>query len=224
MDKKYKLLYIEDEEDIRKDYLEYFSIYADTIYEASDGIDGWEKYIKYKPDIIIADISMPRLNGLELVEKIREGDKKTQIIMLTAHSEQDKLFSAIKLNLVDYLLKPISRKSIKLVFEKAFKNLEDASGDIIFFDDKISWNKETSSLYTESDMIVLSKQERLLLELLIKKKNQAVDGITIFNTIWDDFDQEFDAGYIRTLIKKLRKKLPKDSISNVYGGEYILKI
>jgi DNA-binding response OmpR family regulator len=207
MSRDYRLLYIEDEESIRKEYVDYFGIFFDTIYEARDGIEGWEKYIKHKPDIIIADISMPKLDGLSLIKKIREGDKDTQVIMLTAHSDEEKLFTAIELNLVQYLLKPMSRKKIKEAFQKAFDNIQNNSESKIFFDTNISWDKTTSTLHENNTQISLSKQERLLLELLISRKNQAIDGFTIFNTVWeDDIDKEFDTTHIRTLVKKLRKK------------------
>jgi YesN/AraC family two-component response regulator len=179
----YKLLYIEDEDEIRKEYADYFSIFFDTIYEACDGEDGWEKYIRYKPDIIIADISMPKLNGLDLVKKIRKGDKKTQIIMLTAHSDEEKLFTAIGLNLVEYILKPMSRKKIKDTISKAIANIEDENGNMLFLDKDISWDKESSSLYHNGDVIALSKQERRLMELLVRDKNHAIDSISIFNYI-----------------------------------------
>ena len=216
MQRDYKLLYIEDEESIRKEYVDYFSIFFNTILEAEDGEDGWEKYIKNKPDVIIADISMPKLDGLSLVKRIREGDKDTQIIMLTAHSDEEKLFTAIELNLVQYLLKPMSRKKIKEALQKAFDNIQNNSENKIFFDTNISWDKTTSTLNENNMQISLSKQERLLLELLISKKNQAIDGFTIFNTVWeDDIDKEFDTTHIRTLVKKLRKKLPDGSIENI---------
>ena len=225
MSRDYRLLYIEDEDSIREEYIDYFSIFFDTIYEAVDGEDGWDKYIKYKPDIIIADISMPKLDGLSLVKKIRQGDKDTQVIMLTAHSDEEKLFSAIELNLVQYLLKPMSRKKIKETLQKAFDNIQNNSETKIFFDTNISWDKNTSTLSNNNIQISLSKQERLLLELLISRKNQAVDGFTIFNIVWeDDIDKEFNTTHIRTLVKKLRKKLPDDSIENIYGGEYKLVV
>lgn len=223
IDSGYKLLYIEDEADIRKEYIEYFSSFFDVVYEACDGEDGWEKYMKYKPDIIIADISMPKLSGLELVEKIRQADKKTQVIMLTAHSDEELLFTAIGLNLVEYILKPMSRKKIKNAFEKAISNIKDSGESIVYLNTTTSWNKTTSTLLSDNVQISLSKQERLLLELLVKKQNQAVDGFTIFNTVWeDDFDKEYNTTHIRTLVKKLRKKLPEGVIENIYGGEYKL--
>jgi two-component system response regulator VanR len=70
-------------------------------------------YEKYKPDIIITDIQMPKLNGLEFVKRIRQKDKKTQIIIITAFCDKDYLLKAIELGLVKYLVKPVKKKSLK---------------------------------------------------------------------------------------------------------------
>lgn len=78
--KELKILYIEDEEIIRDSAVEYLNFYSNHVYSALDGIDGYKKYLDIKPDIIICDIIMPNLNGLELIEKIRRTDLDTQII------------------------------------------------------------------------------------------------------------------------------------------------
>jgi|GEM_PF-4112114 len=82
--KNFKILYIEDEDNIRKNAIEYLSYLSDFVYEAKDAFEGYEKYLQIKPDIIICDILMPKLNGLQLIEKIRQNDLDTQIIVATA--------------------------------------------------------------------------------------------------------------------------------------------
>ncbi|PLY07697.1 MAG: hypothetical protein C0625_05845 [Arcobacter sp.] len=115
--KNLKILYIDDEEFIREDAVEYLSFYCDNVYEASDGLDGLEKYKKLKPNIIITDIKMPKLNGIEMIKEIRKYDKNTKIIIATAFLETSYLIDAIELGLIKYLVKPIMEDTLLPVLE-----------------------------------------------------------------------------------------------------------
>ena len=80
------LLYAEDEEGIRKNIADSLGYYVKEVLEASNGQEAYELYVQKKPDIIMTDIHMPILNGIEFVRKVRETDKTTPIIMITAHT------------------------------------------------------------------------------------------------------------------------------------------
>jgi two-component system response regulator VanR len=95
--KNIKILYVEDDEIARENGIEYLKTTLSIIYEASDAIKALQLYEKYKPDIIITDIQMPKLNGLEFVKRIRQKDKKTQVIIITAFCDKDYLLKAIEL-------------------------------------------------------------------------------------------------------------------------------
>jgi DNA-binding response OmpR family regulator len=219
--KKYKVLYVEDEKKIRQNHALYITDNFDVdIVEAEDGIDGYTLYLKCKPDIIITDITMPKMSGLEMIEKIREQDKDVKIIVFSAYSDQEKLLQAIQLNLIEYKIKPIKRKDIKSVMLKALTRLED---DSLFYFDRYSYfNQKTEELKIDESVIKLSHNELHLLKYLVAQHNSVVSSIDIFNQIWD-FTKEYSVDSVRTLVKKLRKKLPQESIENIYGGGYRLK-
>ena len=101
------LLYVEDNEDAREMTTMILEDFFDNIIIAVDGEDGYEKYIQNKIDLIITDINMPRLNGLELCKKIRVNDDETPIIILSAHNEDNFFIESIKYGVNGYLLKPI---------------------------------------------------------------------------------------------------------------------
>lgn len=124
MQKSYSILYAEDDKEVRKNYVIYLESYFDKIYEADNGKDALIIYKDRKPDILLLDISMPLMNGIDTIKRIREVDNTTPIIILSAHSDKEFLFDAIKLNLVDYLVKPINRSEFKLIIEKTLENLE----------------------------------------------------------------------------------------------------
>ncbi|MBA1419559.1 MAG: response regulator [Epsilonproteobacteria bacterium] len=90
------------------------------IYEAANGLDAYEIYKNKALDLIITDIHMPKMDGLTLVEKIREERSDVPIIIISAYSDQEKLLRAVKLKLVDYIIKPITRKTLKELMQKVY--------------------------------------------------------------------------------------------------------
>jgi len=220
-----KLLYIEDDIDIQSIYLDILKEYVDKVYCASDGEEGYELYLSCRPNIILLDINMPKIDGLTLAKKIREIDKEVKIIITTAYGEQDKLLKAIELYLVKYILKPIEisilRDSLSKAVEEIEQQKENNQKDIFLLDKDTIWNAKTQTLTKNGEEIRLTKNERRLLSLLSQDKNKIFTFFEIFNHLsYDDFDKEYDANQIRALVKLVRKKIPKEAISNVYGEGY----
>ena len=133
--KNIKILYVEDDEIARENGIEYLENYFELIYDASDAIKALQLYEKYKPDIIITDIQMPKLNGLEFVKRIRQKDKKTQVIIITAFSDKDYLLKAIELGLVKYLVKPVREKEFEEALFLCINALEKDETNIIQLDE-----------------------------------------------------------------------------------------
>lgn len=221
------LLYIEDDKDIQDIYLDSIREEVDSVHLAHDGEEGYERYLALKPDIILLDIHMPKLDGLSLAKKIREVDSNVKIIITTAYGEQDKLLQAIELYLIKYILKPIDPCILKEALIKArteilaFKKDEEVKEKIFLLDQDNLWNFDTEKLYQEGIEVKLTKNERRLLKLLSTNENKVFTFFEIFNHIsHDDFDKDYDAGQVRALVKLLRKKVPKESVLNIYGEGY----
>jgi len=119
------LLYAEDDPQSRKNYAFVLEEYFSTVYIAKDGREALDLYHEKKPDVLLLDISMPLINGLDVAKTVRKENKDIPIIMLTAHSEQDMLMRAVNLKLEEYLLKPINDKRLTQSLEKAIKEIRD---------------------------------------------------------------------------------------------------
>ena len=125
--KQIKLLYVEDDDDIRGVLSKGLKRRVKELETANDGIEGFEKYKSFKPDIIVTDIKMPNMSGLEMSGKIRELDKSIPIIITSAHGESEILIEAIEIGINGYILKPINTDklfSTVALFAKS-KVLED---------------------------------------------------------------------------------------------------
>ena len=112
--KRLVILYVEDDEHIRNELTSLLSKFFKNIYTAVNGQDGLNVYNEKKDEIniIISDINMPKLNGIEMVKKIREDNSDVSVIFTTAYSDNDFLFESIKLKIYDYIIKPIDVRSL----------------------------------------------------------------------------------------------------------------
>jgi len=215
--KNVKILYIEDEEFIRKNAIEYLGFYCNYVYEAVDGKDGYEKYKQIEPDIIICDIMMPNLSGLELIEKIRQKDKTTQIIIATARIDTEFLLKAVELHLVKYLTKPITEEKLLPVLNEALKYLKKETLNIINFEDNFRFDILNKTLFNNKTIVKLTKKELLFLEICSKNSKRAVTYSELENYVWEGYMTD-DA--MRSVVKELRRKLSKGSLENISGIGY----
>jgi len=112
-DIKLTILYVEDEESIQSATKRPLSRLCDTLILASDGKEGLELYKQHKPDIVISDIKMPTMTGVEMCKAIKEINPKQHFIFTTAHSESGYFMDAIELQVDGYILKPVNYKLLK---------------------------------------------------------------------------------------------------------------
>lgn len=225
MQNDFSLLYAEDNQAVREGYIEYFGKFFKKIHEAKDGEEAWEIFKQKRPNIIILDINMPKLSGLEVANKIREIDNESKIIMLTAHSEVEKLLSAIKLNLKEYLIKPVKRNDLDRVINETIQELKTDSNTSVKLKHGFVWDKTTNKLYKRSKEINLTKKEIRLFNLLTSNLDSTFSNEDIMNYLYDfnPNETEFDTSKYRTLLYRLKTKLGVDLIESVYGIGYKLK-
>ena len=222
INKNIKILYVEDDEIARENGIEYLQNFFEQIYEASDAIKALQLYEKYQPDIIITDIQMPKLNGLEFVKRIRQKDKKTQIIIITAFCDKDYLLKAIELGLVKYLVKPVCEKEFEEALFLCVNSLQNNESNIIKLDENSYFDIFNKNLLINEEIIKLRTKEILFLELLIKNKNRYVSYEEIENYVWENSVMTKDA--LKTLVKNIKTKIPKDLILNLSNSGYKIAI
>jgi two-component system, OmpR family, response regulator VanR len=220
--KNIKILYVEDDEIARENGVEYLENYFEHIYEASDAINALKLYEKHKPDIIITDIQMPKLNGLEFVKRIRQKDKKTQIIIITAFCDKDYLLKAIELGLVKYLVKPVREKEFEEALFLCVNSLKEDNFNIVKLDEITYFDTFNKNLVINDEIIKLRVKELAFLELLIKNKDRYVSYEEIENYVW--FDSVMTKDALKTLVKNIKTKIPKDLILNLTNSGYKIGI
>lgn len=214
------ILIAEDEAELRGYLSEYLQIFFKNVYMAKCGHEGFIRYLDKRPDIILTDINMPNLDGLSMISRIRERDSETKIIIMSAHSEQDKLLRAVELNLVTYLIKPIKNEMLKNVIFDIVDTIR-ATSERIYLSDDMFWDKKARLLWEGQQQVTLKERESMVMQLLCSNINHAISYEHIFYHIYAaQSDKVFSQNAITSLMKRLRSKLPKDVIQNEYGSGY----
>ncbi len=119
-----KILIADDSARHIEKYATYFKKYFTKVFTAKDGAEAYEIYQEKLPEVILLDINMPKLNGIDLLKKIRETDNKTQVIILSAHSEKKYLLETSHFKITDYLVKPVTREQLKKAIDTALSTLK----------------------------------------------------------------------------------------------------
>jgi len=222
--KNYSVLYVEDEPEIQENMVEYLEAYFSTVYVASDGKEALNLYKKYLPDVAILDIVLPFISGLTLARSFRKNNKDIKLVMLTGHTETEVLLEATELTLTKYLVKPISPKKFKEMLLLLSHELKSRDLNLLELSQGYRWDSEKKILKLHGEPIKLNEKEQRLLELFMTHRNKTVSYETIMVTVWEDsFEREISIDSVKNQVSHLRKKLPKDTISSVYGQGYILK-
>ncbi len=224
MDDKYaySVLFIEDEVELRKNYVMYLEMLFESVYEAGDGEEAYQIYKEKKPDILIVDINIPKLNGLDLLEKIRENDPVVKAIVLTAHKDTDFLLQATSLKLTDYLVKPITRRALQSSLDKVLEELNSFTMFPIktkVLSDGYMWNYTSEELICNGKIVSLTNKEKVTFNLFMNNLNHTLSIENIIYHVWDEY-MEGHEDSLKTILKRLRRKLPKEMIKNIHGIGY----
>lgn len=217
--KNISILIVEDQSSLLDRLEQYLGIFCDTVYKANDGEMGLVLYEKYSPDIILTDIDMPKLTGVELVQKVREKDSETQLIILSAHTNTEDFLKVVPLNLVSYLVKPIKMEQLKQVVLKAIENL--SKDNYINLNNNYLWNIDKKILLLDGKQIELTNNENTFIEILVSKLNQKVSYEEIHYYIYNL--KEFSQDALFSIAKRIRKKTTKDFIKSSFKYGYILE-
>ncbi|AII14302.1 two-component system response regulator [Campylobacter iguaniorum] len=215
--KNLTVLLVEDEEKIRNSMGSAMEAVFNKVILAQNGDEGLKKFKKFNPDIVITDISMPIMDGLDMASGIRNISKDTPIIVLSAFSEKEKLLKAIDVGIDKYIIKPIDMEEL---FEAiSFLATSKISGaNIIEIGTGYAFNKSKRVLIQNDVEIPLTKKELAFISILVKRLGTLVLHEEIKNTVW--IGEKVSDAAIRTFIKRIRDKVGSNLIKNVPGLGY----
>jgi len=209
-----KILLIEDDIDLNETVKEYLENFYDVIC-AFDGEDGITKAYETKPDVIILDIKLPKINGFEVANEIRKFSNVPILFLTSLDSEKD-VEKGFLSGGDDYIKKPFSLKELKLRIDAVLKRVYGNIQRIKIKD--FEFDLENLELFYEGKIIHLKPKVAKLLKFFIQNKNRIISKNEIFDYLYD-FEEPNEAS-LRTFINILRTILGKDVIITIKNRGY----
>ncbi len=172
-------------------------------------------------DLLLLDINMPGLSGLELLKTLRNGKNNTPAIYITSYKEKETLLKGFETGADDYLRKPVDLDELLMRIYALLKRTGKRLSTVTIGD--FHYNRTDQTLYRHETQIPLSKKLTSLLDILTEKPNSIVPREQIKARVWE-WDENPSDGALRVYINELKKILGKERIENIKGVGYRLAI
>ena len=219
-----KILLVDDEPDILEILSYNLSAEGYTISTASNGVEAVKKAKKHQPHLIIMDVMMPEMDGIEACEKIRTLPelKNTIITFLTARGEDYSQVAGFEAGADDYITKPIKPKVLVSKIKSLLRRLNDAASEVnseVMSIGDLTIDREAYKIISKGVEIVLPRKEFELLSLLASKPGKVFKRDEILDKVWGN-EVVVGGRTIDVHIRKLREKIGDDSFKTIKGVGY----
>jgi DNA-binding response OmpR family regulator len=214
-----KLLFVEDDTSfafVIKGSLELSGSY--TVQTASNGEEGLEFFETFNPDVIVADIELPILSGIEMVKEIRQKNEFIPILLATGHTSAQDVLDGYKLNVDNFIKKPYLPEELNAHIQAILKRLHTA---LVVHNDKAIvslgqyiFNVDGQSLRWENETIKLTSRETKVLWKLYEQKEKLVIRESLLDELWGNNDF-FTSRSLDVFINTLRKYLSNDPMIRI---------
>jgi two-component system KDP operon response regulator KdpE len=205
------LLIIEDDVDLVKALDLYLSRAGYSVITALNGREGLQKLYNERPDIVLLDIAMPKMDGWEVCRRIRDMSE-IPIVVLSARTQEDERVKGLKLGADDYVTKPFSLKELEARLEAVLRRtraVKPAKDGIIFANEELVVDSERLTVTRDGRLVPLTPTELRLLLLLAENKGRALTHRQILEKIWGA-EYRNDVDYVKLFVYRLRRKIETD--------------
>lgn len=215
-----KILIVEDEDMIREGISDYLTDCGYETLQAADGLEALEQFSNHQVALVLLDIQMPKLNGLEVLSEIRKSSQ-VPVLMLTAFQDEEYKMSAFAALADGYLEKPFSLSLLKVRVDAIFKRYYDTGRIFTYRDTQVDFDSYSAKVAGQE--VAVNAKELEILDYLVKNEGRALTRSQIIDAVWKVTDElPFDR-VIDVYIKELRKKLDLDCIFTVRNVGYKLE-
>ncbi len=222
------ILIVEDEKKIAESLKQGLEECGYEVMIAYDGLMGEKMVNNYTFNLVLLDVNLPGLNGIELSKKIRQKDKNIPILMLTTFGSINDKVDGFDAGADDYLVKPFSFDELIVRIRALIRRTTDNNvpiGNILKFAD-LEMNLDTKMVSRSGKKIRLTAKEFQLLEFLLRNRKRVVSRADIGENVWNiNFDTQTNTidVYVNYLRKKIDKDFPQKLIHTQVGFGYVLK-
>lgn len=222
-----KVLIVEDEKDLACVLSEMLKQEGYIVNKVHNGIDGLDYALTNTYDVIILDIMLPQMNGIEVLKEIRKNGINSSVLLLTAKSEVEDKINGLDNGADDYLTKPfVTKEFLARVRALSRRNNKQYLGNQLTFGD-ILVDKHKHELIKDTQKIKLSQKEYAILEMLIVNKGNTISKEQFVQKIWG-YDTDIEYNSIEVYISFVRRKLnaihSNVKINTIRGLGYALEV
>ncbi|RNI28977.1 response regulator transcription factor [Rufibacter latericius] len=221
-----RILVIEDEPNVAAFIKRGLQEQTFEVEVAYDGLTGKRLALQNEYQVIVLDIIMPHLSGLDLCRQLRQEQIKTPMLLLTALGATDDIVDGLEAGADDYLTKPFKFKELVARVRALARRGESSSSSNLLQVGDLQLNLDTKEVTRDGKLINLTAREFALLEYFMKRQGKVLSRIDLLENVWD---LNFDLGsnvvdvYVNYLRNKIDKEFPTKLIHTVVGMGYILK-
>ena len=215
------ILFISRKDDIAEIETNILNMFFNKIVMSYNCEKSYKIYMETHPDIIIIDLDFENNVAINFCKKIRKQNCSIPILILSKNKEERLLFEAIRLQVVDYVVRPIKTENLIYALNETAKRVLNQGGMTVKVNSRLCYNyKEKSIINEKQEKTKLTKNEYRLLELLLVNKNTNISKEQIERHLWADEDITESA--FKSLFSRLRQKVGKNTIKNSFGVGYQL--
>ena len=214
------ILIIEDEESIQNIIKAFLEDAGYTVVLAADGLEGIEQFRANKPDLVLLDLMLPKIDGFAVCEILRR-ESRVPIIMLTALDDEDSQMKGFDALADDYITKPFSMPLVVKHIEAVLRRAEQGAGvetNILRYKD-LTLDTDSFTILVKDESVSLTIREFEILKLLVENQGRVFTRESLLDSIWG-YDYFGDEKIVNTHIKNIRKKLGVDYIETIRGAGY----
>lgn len=215
-----RILVVEDDQIIREGISEYLSEFGYDIVQAKDGQEALLNFDRYEINLVILDIQIPLLNGLEVLKEIRK-KSELPVLMLTAFNDEEYKINAFSSLADGYMEKPFSLPVLKVRIDSLIKRHFGNHEKFEYNNAEVDFTSYSAKFNGED--VDINAKELEILKYLLENEGQALTRTQIIDNVWKETDEiPFDR-VIDVYIKELRKKLGLDCIVTIRNVGYKLE-
>ena len=215
-----KILLLEDDANLNETVTEFLEEEGHQVISVYDGDEAQEKLYESKYDLLLLDINVPGIDGLELLKESRKEGVVAPAIYITSMDSVDDLERGFDSGCDDYIRKPFALKELKIRVETLLKrDFFHEQKELIQISENIFYDIKNNALIIEDKSISLGNKESRLLKLFMKTEGEVISHDRIYKHLWD-YDEEPSDTALRTYIKNLRKIIGKERIVSIKKQGY----
>ncbi len=222
-----RILVVDDEPAVQSALARALALEHYEVEQAADGIQALEQLGAQPYDTVILDIAMPRLDGLEVCRRLRQGGDRTPVLMLTARGEVDDRVAGLDAGADDYLVKPFALRELLARVRALLRRAEELEGaqEVVEFED-LRIDLGSHEAWRGDRLLALTRTEFLLLEMFLRQPRKVLSRSAIFEHVWG-YDFGSSSNSLGVYMGYLRRKTELDGetrlLHTVRGVGYVLR-